>query len=122
MSVPGVALVAEQHQATRVGRSLRSRYVDKLHLPGGGVSLGGKEAGRDGGSDTIRRRRPSASAPPKNPVRRVLINFRAPAAPTDPTTVTCPPPHRHPLLRQPDNKESGRGGPRSAKDARWTRD
>ena len=52
-----------------VGRSLASRYVDKLHLPGGGVSLGGKEDGRDGRSDTM-----------ENPARRVLFNFRAPAA------------------------------------------
>jgi hypothetical protein len=63
-----------------VGRSLAGRYVDKLHLPGGGVRLGGKEDGRDGRNDTIWRRRPSGSAPPENPARRVLYNFRAPAA------------------------------------------
>jgi hypothetical protein len=28
--------------STMAGRSLANRYVDKLHLPGGGVSLGGK--------------------------------------------------------------------------------
>jgi hypothetical protein len=38
-----------------VGRSLASRYVDKLHLPGGGVSLGGKEDRRDERSDTTLR-------------------------------------------------------------------
>jgi hypothetical protein len=35
-----------------MGSSLESRLVDKLHLPGGGVSLGGKEDGRDARSDT----------------------------------------------------------------------
>jgi hypothetical protein len=39
-------------------RSLASRYADKLHVLGGGVSLGGKEASRDGRSDKIWRRRP----------------------------------------------------------------
>jgi hypothetical protein len=53
-------------------RSLASRYADKLNLPGGGVSLGGKEASRDGRSDKIWRQRPSRSAPPENPVRRVF--------------------------------------------------
>jgi hypothetical protein len=38
--------------STRAWRSLAKRYGDKLHLPGGGVCLGGKEAGRDVGSDT----------------------------------------------------------------------
>jgi hypothetical protein len=42
-----------------------------LHLPGGGVRMGGKEDGRDGGSSS-----------PENPARRVLINFRAPVART----------------------------------------
>jgi hypothetical protein len=60
------------------GRSLANRCVVKIHLPEGEVSLGGKEAGRDGGSDTIWRRRPSGS--PEDPVRRVLTSFRAPAA------------------------------------------
>jgi hypothetical protein len=42
-----------------VGRSLASRHADMIHLPGGGVGLGGKEASRDGRSDKILRRRPS---------------------------------------------------------------
>jgi hypothetical protein len=33
-------------------------YVAQLHLHGGRLRLSGKEDGRDGGSDTIRRRRP----------------------------------------------------------------
>jgi hypothetical protein len=45
-------------------RSLAECYVDMLRLPGGGVRFGDKEVGRDGGSDTIWRRRPSGSAPP----------------------------------------------------------
>jgi hypothetical protein len=54
MSVPGLELVGKQHQGTG---SIPSRLVDKLLLPGGGVSLSGKEDGRDGRSDTIWRRR-----------------------------------------------------------------
>jgi hypothetical protein len=50
MSVPGVELVGS---STMAWRSLANRYVVKIHLPGGGVSLGGKEVGRDRGSDTI---------------------------------------------------------------------
>jgi hypothetical protein len=88
--------------------------------------LGGKEAGRDGGSDTIWRRRPSGLAPPENPVRRVLTNFRAPAAPIDPTMVTCPPPlidtHNTDNLIIERVGLGGRGGPCSTKDARRTRD
>jgi hypothetical protein len=38
-----------------------------LHFPEGGVSLGGKEDGRGGWSDTI------GSAPPENPARRVCL-------------------------------------------------
>ena len=61
-----------------VGRSLASRYVVQRPLPGGGVSWGGKEDGRDGRSDAIWRRRPSGSAPPENPARRVLFNSGRP--------------------------------------------
>ena len=78
MSVPGVELVGEQHQ----GRALTSEPPRRQDTSpeGGGVGLGGKEACREGRSDKIWRRRPSGSAPPENPVRRVLTNFRAPAA------------------------------------------
>jgi hypothetical protein len=61
-------------------RSQGDCYVAMLHLPGGGVRLGDKEVGRDEGSDTISRRRVSGSAPPENPARGVLTNFRALAA------------------------------------------
>jgi hypothetical protein len=47
---------------TMEGRSLATNYVAKLHLPGGGVRLSGKEVGRDGISDTIWRRQPSMPA------------------------------------------------------------
>jgi hypothetical protein len=47
---------------TSKGRSLAKNCVVKLHHPGGGVRVCGKETGRDGGGDTIRRRRPSVSA------------------------------------------------------------
>jgi hypothetical protein len=50
MSVPNVDLIGEQHQ----GRALTSEPLRRQDTsPGSGVSLGGKEAGRDGGSDTI---------------------------------------------------------------------
>jgi hypothetical protein len=69
-------------------------YVDMLHLPGVGVRLGVKEAGRDGGGDTIWRRQPSGSAPPENPARRVLTNVHPPAARR--IRLRYPPPFRHP--------------------------
>jgi hypothetical protein len=78
MSVPGVELVEEPHH----GRAITSEPPRRHDTSpgGGGVSLGDKEVSRDGRSDKIRRRRPSGSAPPENPVRRVLTNFRAPTA------------------------------------------
>jgi hypothetical protein len=48
--------------STMEWRSVAPKYVAKLHLPGGGVRMSCKEGGRDGGSDTIWRRRPSGSA------------------------------------------------------------
>jgi hypothetical protein len=69
MSVPGVELVGEQHQGWALTSEPPCRQVTS---PGGGVSLGGNEASRDGRSDKIWRRRPSGSAPPENPVRRVF--------------------------------------------------
>jgi hypothetical protein len=51
MFVPGVDMLGS---STRVGRSLASRHADRIHLRGGGgVSLGGKEANRDGRNDKI---------------------------------------------------------------------
>jgi hypothetical protein len=49
------------------GRSLADYYVDMLHLPGGGVRLGGKEVGRHGGGDKIWRRRPPGRRRRKTP-------------------------------------------------------
>jgi hypothetical protein len=48
--------------APRHGAHLLPTNVAHLNLPRGGVYLGDKEDGRDGGSGTIRGRRPSGSA------------------------------------------------------------
>jgi hypothetical protein len=48
-------------------RSLASRLVERLHLPGGVISLVGKGDGRDGRSDTIWRRRPLGRRRRKTP-------------------------------------------------------
>jgi hypothetical protein len=49
-SMPDFRLDGKQHCGAL------TYYVAMLHLPGGGVSMSGKEDGRDGESDTIRRR------------------------------------------------------------------
>jgi hypothetical protein len=65
---------------TREGRSLAAYYVASVHFPGGGVSLSGKEDGRDGGSHTIWRRRLSGSAAAGKPRREGFEYFQFPAA------------------------------------------
>jgi hypothetical protein len=46
-------IYGQSESNTMEGRSLAAHYVAKLHFPRGGVSMRGKKAGRDGGSDTI---------------------------------------------------------------------
>jgi hypothetical protein len=94
MSVPGFELVGVLGSIIGARRSLAKRYVDKLHLPGGGVSLGGKEAGRDGGSEKPRTEGLTYSVHPRpdgSDYGDLPNPSSIPTTPTDLRTLECGP-------------------------------
>jgi hypothetical protein len=102
---PRRRIYGQSGSKSREGSSLAPNYVAKLHLPGGGVRLSGKEACRDGRSDTISRRRPSGSAAA---ARRVLKKFRASMS-VGSGYGDMPSHYRHPLSLLPNVRECGPG-------------